>query len=324
MERSVQIRKVATETFNLEAENIINLSAHLDVDFIAVVEQIYESKGKLVITGIGKSAIIGMKIVATLNSTGTSAAFLHAAEAIHGDLGIIAENDIVLCISKSGHSPEIKMLAPIILERGNTLVAMTAEKESFLAKSAHHVLHTPVSKEACPNNLAPTTSTVVQLAMGDALATCLMTLKGFDTDDFAKVHPGGQLGKTLRLTVGEMILHHGKPEVNPNTPMKEVIHEITNKRLGATAVIDKNNIVGIITDGDLRRMLEKHDTINALCAADIMIPNPIKVKNNTLAKEALGILKLNKINHLVIHTPNGNYLGIVNLLDFIKEGLSNE
>lgn len=322
MEHSEQIRKIATETFNLEAENIANLTIHLDYNFTHVVEQIYESNGKLIVTGIGKSAIIGMKIVATLNSTGTAAAFLHAADAIHGDLGIICNEDIVLCISKSGHSPEIKMLTPIILERGNTLVAMTAEKESFLAVHAHYVLHTPVSKEACPNNLAPTTSTAVQMAMGDALATCLMTLKGFNTNDFAKVHPGGQLGKTLRLTVGEMIMQHDKPQVSPKTPMKEVIHEITNKRLGATAVLEHNKIVGIITDGDLRRMLEKHDTINSLCAADIMIPNPKKVEKKMLAKEALGILESNKINHLVIHEPDGNYVGIINVLDFIKEGFS--
>ena len=322
MNRSDQIKKIAGDTLIMESNAIVNLKQFLDSEFTEIVEQIYESKGKLVVTGIGKSAIIGVKIVATLNSTGTTSTFMHAADAIHGDLGIIQKNDTVLCLSKSGNSPEIKALIPYIKEQAKTLIGMTADRNSFLGKNAHSVLYTPIVKEACPNNLAPTTSTTAQLAMGDALAMSLLHLNEFDVKDFARVHPGGQLGKELRLTVGKMLLQHEKPEVGTDTPIKEVIHEITIKRMGAVAVVKNDKILGIITDGDIRRMLEKYDSIKRIIASEIMIKNPIFVHTDLLAKNALLMMNEKKINHLIVCDHKDNYMGIINLLDFIKEGFS--
>lgn len=320
MKRSINIKKIALNTIEIESKAISSLKSSINDDFVKTVNLIFKSKGKLIVTGIGKSALIGMKIVATLNSTGTIATFMHAADAIHGDLGIIQNNDVVLCISKSGNSPEIKTLIPSILNQAYSLIGMTADPLSFLAKQAHLNIFTPIEKEACPNNLAPTASTTAQLVMGDALAMALLDLNEFDTADFARVHPGGQLGKELLLTVGEMILQHEKPEVSSTTPIKDVIHEITKKRLGATVVTENNNVLGIITDGDIRRMLEKHETINRIFASDIMIKNPIFVTENMLAKKGLEVLDKNKINHLIVCDNNNNYLGVINLLDFIKEG----
>lgn len=322
MNRADQIKNIALDTLSVEADTIITLKNHIDEDFINSVEQIYKTKGKLVVTGIGKSAIIGMKIVATLNSTGTVATFMHAADAIHGDLGMLHKDDLILCISKSGNSPEIKSLIPHLLDQGAALIGMTADPSSFLGKKATYILKTPIKKEACPNNLAPTSSTTAQLAMGDALAMALLSLNEFDRQDFARFHPGGQLGKELRLTVGDMILQNTRPEVEINTPIREVIHEISDKRLGATAVIQNNKVLGIITDGDIRRMLEKYDSINPILASEIMIKNPIFVTHTMLAKSALQTLKEKNINHLIVCDENEDYLGIVNLLDFIKEGLS--
>lgn len=278
-------------------------------------------KGRVVITGIGKSAVIAMKIVATLNSTGTAAVFMHAADAIHGDLGIIQKHDVVICISKSGNSPEIQALIPFIKKRGNLVIALTANPKSYLAEAADKVISTYVEKEACPNNLAPTTSTTAQLAMGDALAVCLLKLKKFDAQDFAQYHPGGALGKKLYLTVGELAKKHECPSVRIDTPVKNVISEITQKRLGATIVMDKNQIVGIITDGDIRRMLEKFDNIGTLVAKDIMSNNPITVDPEILATDVLKTLETKGIGQLIVQDSRGEYLGMVHILDLINEGM---
>lgn len=278
-------------------------------------------KGRVVITGIGKSAVIAMKIVATLNSTGTAAVFMHAADAIHGDLGIIQKHDVVICISKSGNSPEIQALIPFIKKRGNLVIALTANPKSYLAEAADKVISTYVEKEACPNNLAPTTSTTAQLAMGDALAVCLLKLKKFDAQDFAQYHPGGALGKKLYLTVGELAKKHECPSVRIDTPVKNVISEITQKRLGATIVMDKNQIVGIITDGDIRRMLEKFDNIGTLVAKDIMSNNPITVDPEILATDVLKTLETKGIGQLIVQDSRGEYIGMVHILDLINEGM---
>jgi arabinose-5-phosphate isomerase len=312
----------AKTTLAIEAKAVENLINHLDDSFYRVVDLVHHSKGRLIVTGIGKSAVIAMKIVSSMNSTGTPAIFMHAADAIHGDLGIVLADDIVLCISKSGTSPEIKTLVPHIKNRGNKLIGMTANKTGYLGKESHYLLYTPVSKEACPNNLAPTASTTAQLAMGDALTVCLLKLKNFGEKDFAKHHPGGALGKKLYLTVGQMVNDNASPAVNPNTPVVEVIDEITTKRLGTTIVLSNKNIKGIVTDGDIRRMLKENQNINTLTAKDIMNPNPILVKENVLAVEALSILNNNAINHLVVVDEKKNYIGILHILDLIKEGIN--
>lgn len=312
----------AKTTLAIEAKAVENLINHLDDSFYQVVDLVHHSKGRLIVTGIGKSAVIAMKIVSSMNSTGTPAIFMHAADAIHGDLGIVLADDIVLCISKSGTSPEIKTLVPHIKNRGNKLIGMTANKTGYLGKESHYLLYTPVSKEACPNNLAPTASTTAQLAMGDALTVCLLKLKNFGEKDFAKHHPGGALGKKLYLTVGQMVNDNASPAVNPNTPVIEVIDEITTKRLGTTIVLSNKSIKGIVTDGDIRRMLKENQNINTLTAKDIMNPNPILVKENVLAVEALSILNNNAINHLVVVDEEKNYIGVLHILDLIKEGIN--
>ena len=260
----------------MEAEAINNLVNYIDDSFLDVVNLIANSKGRVVVTGIGKSGVIGLKIVATFNSTGTPSIFMHAADAIHGDLGIIQKDDIVICISKSGNSPEIKSLIPFLKKEKNILIGMTSDLNSFLSTNSDFIINTPVSKEACPNNLAPTTSTSVQLAMGDALAMCLLEQNKFEAKDFAKYHPGGNLGKKLFLTLGEMINSKSQPTVDINDPLKNVINEITSKMLGATAVLNVNKVVGIITDGDIRRMLEENETFKNKTASDIMTYNPSK------------------------------------------------
>jgi arabinose-5-phosphate isomerase len=308
-------------TLLIEAEAIQNLIPYVDENFFKVVDLLNNSKGRIVVTGIGKSGVIGMKIVATMNSTGTPSIFMHAADAIHGDLGIIQKYDSVICISKSGNSPEIKALIPFLKREKNLLIGMTSDPKSFLAKNSDLILFTPIKKEACPNNLAPTTSTSVQLAMGDALAMCLLELNEFEAKDFAKYHPGGNIGKLLFQTTKDLIVSDSPPCVSIDDSVKNVINEISSKRLGATAVIDKKKIVGIITDGDIRRMLENYKNINELVASEIMSNNPIKVKHSLLASDAIKLMNNKKINHLIV-VENSEFLGIVNILDFTKEGIN--
>lgn len=312
---------VAHRTIELETQAVSGLKAFIDEGFIKAVKQVAAAKGRLIVSGIGKSAIIAQKIVATLNSTGTPSIFMHAADAIHGDLGMIQSDDIVLVISKSGDSPEIKVLAPLVKNFGNILIGMVGNTQSYLALHSDIVLNTTVEQEACPNNLAPTTSTTAQMVMGDALAVCLMELKGFDTNDFAKFHPGGTLGKKLYLRVEEMAVQNAKPKVLAAATIKEVIVEMTHKRLGAAVVVDeKDNILGIITDGDLRRMLEKTETFEKLRAKDIMSNGPKTIGADVLAVNALEEMKLHNISQLVVE-EKGKYAGIIHLHDLIKEGI---
>ncbi len=312
---------VALRTIELETNSINGLKAFINADFVKAVEQVALSKGRLIVSGIGKSAVIAQKIVATLNSTGTPSIFMHAADAIHGDLGMIQADDMVMVISKSGDSPEIKVLAPLVKNFGNTLIGMVGNTKSFLAQHSDIVLNTTVDQEACPNNLAPTSSTTAQMVMGDALAVCLMELKGFNTNDFAKFHPGGMLGKKLYLRVQELSGQNEKPKVLPTATIKEVIVEMTHKRLGAAVVVNESeNILGIITDGDLRRMLEKTDTFASLRAKDIMSSNPKTIGADVLAVNALDEMRKNNISQLVVEL-NGIYAGIIHLHDLVKEGI---
>ena len=320
MKLSDQIISSAKETISNEAEAIANLENFIDEDFIQAVEIIYKSEGRVVVTGIGKSAIIANKIVATLNSTGTPSIFMHAADAIHGDLGIVQDNDIVICISKSGNSPEIQVLVPLIKNFKNTLIGLTGNKESFLGKEADFVLNTYIEKEACPNNLAPTTSTTAQMVMGDALAVCLLNLKGFSSKDFAKYHPGGSLGKKLYLRVSDITSQNMIPQVSPDTDVANAIIEISEKMLGVTAVVENDKIIGIITDGDIRRMLKDHQEIKGLKAKDIMSANPKTIEQDTLAVEALDVLEKNQISQLLA-VENGKYAGVVHLHNLIREGI---
>lgn len=315
------IRQTALHTIQLEAQSVAGLADFIDASFEKAVDIIHHSKGRLVISGIGKSAIVGQKIVSTLNSTGTPSLFMHAADAIHGDLGMVQKEDVVLIISKSGESPEIKVLVPLIKNFGNTLISMVGNTESFLALQGDIVLNTTVSKEACPNNLAPTSSTTAQMVMGDVLAVCLMQLKGFTGQDFAKYHPGGNLGKRLYLRVIDLYTANEKPQVLASASLKEVIVEITEKRLGVTAVTDSANFVtGIITDGDLRRMLERSDHIQSITAKDILSANPKTIAPSLLAVEALDVLRNNNISQLIV-AENGQYLGILHIHDLVREGI---
>jgi arabinose-5-phosphate isomerase len=314
------ILATAKKTLLSESKSIENLVNYLDEDFAKSVTEIYNTKGRLVITGIGKSALIAQKIVATLNSTGTPSLFLHAAEAVHGDLGMVRPEDIVICISKSGNSPEIKVLAPLLKRFGNTLIGMTADKNSFLGKESHYILHAYVESEACPNNLAPTNSTTAQLVLGDALAVCLMELRNFKSEDFAVYHPGGALGKKLLLRVKDMLDTTHAPSVSPDASVKKVIMEISEKRLGVTAVIENNLVIGIITDGDIRRMLSNRDTFADLTARDIMTQHPKHISSNLLVSEALNVLENNAITQLVV-IDNQEYKGILHLHDILKEGI---
>jgi arabinose-5-phosphate isomerase len=315
-----QIIASAQKTITIEQEAIAHLKSLIDLEFAQAVAAIYNSDGRVIITGIGKSAIIAQKIVATLNSTGTPSIFMHAADAIHGDLGTIQINDVVICISKSGNTPEIKVLVPLIKNTDNTLIAITSNRESFLGKEADFVLHAFAEAEACPNNLAPTTSTTAQLVIGDAVAVALLDLKGFSSKDFAKYHPGGALGKKLYLRVSDLTKMHDKPQVSPEASIKEVIVEISEKRLGVTAVINKGKIIGIITDGDLRRMLAKNDNLIGLKAADIMSAAPKTIDNDAMAIAAKEVLETNGISQLIA-VKNGQYAGVVHIHDLIKEGI---
>ena len=315
------ILDVAKEAIINERDAINHLLSLIDEDFAAAVSLIYNSKGRVIITGIGKSAIIANKIVATLNSTGTPAVFMHAADAIHGDLGLILKDDIVICISKSGNTPEIKVLVPLIKDGPNKMIAITGNKESFLGQQADYVLNAYVEMEACPNNLAPTTSTTAQLVLGDALAICLLELKGFSSKDFAKYHPGGALGKKLYLRVRDLAGQNLKPKVHTDTAVKDVIIEISEKMLGVTAVVDKNKIVGIITDGDLRRMLTSNEDFSQLKAKDIMSANPKRIDKDAMAVDAKELMEEFGITQLLVEDQNENYVGVVHLHDLIKEGI---
>lgn len=314
------IISVASKVIETEANAIKNLSSLLTEEFEDAVKLIYESKGRVVITGIGKSAIIATKIVATMNSTGTPAIFMHAADAIHGDLGTIQSSDVVICISKSGNTPEIKVLVPLIKNGGNRLLAITSNKDSFLGQQADYVLNSYVEKEACPNNLAPTTSTTAQLVIGDALAICLLDLKGFSSKDFARYHPGGALGKKLYLRVSDIAAGNMKPQVSFTSNVKEVIVEMSEKMLGAVAITENDEIKGIITDGDIRRMLNKYDNISILTAKDIMSSNPKRIDYNAMAIDALDIMETNNISQLLVE-KNGKYAGVIHIHNLIKEGI---
>ncbi|MCL5245937.1 KpsF/GutQ family sugar-phosphate isomerase [Cellulophaga sp. 20_2_10] len=320
MSNSKTILDIAKRTISIEAEAIKHLSTLLDANFANAVNSIYNSKGRLIISGIGKSAIIAQKIVATLNSTGTPSIFMHAADAIHGDLGTVLDEDVVICISKSGNTPEIKVLVPLIKRGGNILIGMTGNTDSFLAQQSNYVLNTYVEKEACPNNLAPTTSTTAQLVIGDAIAVSLLELRRFTSKDFAKYHPGGALGKKLYLRVNDIVSNNLKPEVTADTPVKQVIVEISEKMLGATAVLEANKVVGIITDGDIRRMLNKHDNIGNLTAKDIMSKNPKTVDTDLLAVDALELMQQQGISQLVA-VSDSNYVGLVHLHNLVNEGI---
>lgn len=320
MKLEEKILSVAKETISIEAKAIANLENLLDKDFSKAVECIYNSKGRVIITGIGKSAIIANKIVATLNSTGTPAVFMHAADAIHGDLGTILIDDVVICISKSGNTPEIKVLVPLIKNFNNKLIAITGNKDSFLGMQSDFVLNAYVEMEACPNNLAPTTSTTAQLVLGDALAVCLLKLRGFTSKDFAKYHPGGALGKKLYLRVSDITAQNQLPQVAPETNVRDVIIEISEKMLGVAAVIDHDKIIGIVTDGDIRRMLRNNDAFIHLTAADIMSKNPKTVSQDMMAVEALAILEKNKISQLIA-VEDEKYAGIVHIHNLIREGI---
>jgi arabinose-5-phosphate isomerase len=321
LKKSNTILEIALQTIDTESKAIANLKNLINTDFENAVNFIFNSKGRVIITGIGKSAIIAQKIVATMNSTGTPAIFMHAADAIHGDLGNIQKEDAVICISKSGNTPEIKVLVPLIQNYGNKLIALTGNPESFLGTQADFTLNCYIEKEACTNNLAPTTSTTAQLVMGDALAVCLLNLKEFSSNDFAKYHPGGALGKRLYLRVSDLIDKHELPVVSPTTKIKDVILEISNKRLGATAVLAKDKIVGMITDGDIRRMLENEENIGQLTAQDIMNANPKTINSNNMAIDALNRLENFEITQILVVDDNETYMGIVHLHDLIKEGI---
>ena len=314
------ILHIARKTIHSESKSIAKLVDFLTDDFAKAVEIIYNSSGRLVLTGIGKSAIIAQKIVASMNSTGTPALFLHASEAIHGDLGMVQPGDVVICISKSGNSPEIKVIVPILKRFGNPLIAITGNITSFLAKESDFVLDTTVDAEACPNNLAPTNSTTAQLVMGDALTVCLMELRGFKSEDFAKYHPGGALGKKLLLRVGDMLDQTRKPIVSKDSSIKKVIFEISEKRMGVTAVVEKEQVVGIITDGDIRRMLNQNDTFAHLTASDIMTKNPKTIQMSTMVADALNILEDFSITQLVV-LDDESYKGVLHLHDILKEGI---
>jgi len=320
VKNNTDIKKEAIRVLELEAQAIQALVSKINADFEQVVDEILSLKGRVILTGIGKSAIIAQKIVATLNSTGTPAIFMHAADAIHGDLGIIQKEDLIIALSKSGNTPEIKVLVPFLKHRQNTLVALVGNTTSFLADHADYILDTTVEREACSNNLAPTTSTTAQLAMGDALAVCLQSARQFTDKDFARYHPGGALGKQLYLKVADLSDANGKPVVSPEDNIRKVIITITKYRLGATAVIDKDQIIGIITDGDIRRMLEQHNSISDLTAKDIMAQQPKMIDAAELAVNALHKMRENNIAQLLV-TKNNDFTGIIHIQDLLKEGI---
>ncbi len=321
MNLTKNIKKIAIDVLINESRAIERLTRYIDGDFETCVKVISQSKGRVVITGVGKSALIGSKIVATLNSTGTPALFMHAGDAIHGDLGMIRPEDIVICLSKSGNTPEIRMLVPLVKRRGFKLIALVGNVNSYLAEQADYVLNATIEEEACPNNLAPTTSTTAHLAMGDALAVCLLHLRNFSSEDFAQFHPGGSLGKQLYLKVGDIMAKKELPLVSNESPLREIIVEMTSKRLGAAAVVTSDqSLLGIVTDGDLRRMLQKETAIDRITASDIMTINPRKIGPEELAVKALHIMQQNSITQLIV-TEGDKVVGFVHLHDLLKEGI---
>ncbi|WP_367209519.1 SIS domain-containing protein [Sphingobacterium sp. R2] len=320
MKNNYEIKNIAIQAIQEEAKAVAALAQYIDDDFVTIVNRILNLQGRVVVTGIGKSAIIAQKIVATLNSTGTPSIFMHAADAIHGDLGIIQQNDLIIAISKSGNTPEIKVLVPFLKQTKNVLIALVGNTASYLAKNADYILNTTVEKEACPNNLAPTSSTTAQLAMGDALAVVLQECRDFTDRDFAKYHPGGALGKKLYLRVGDLSDQNGKPSVQQQATVSDIIITITQFRLGAVAVLDGDRIVGIITDGDIRRMLEKHTDLGSVTAGDIMGKSPKIIDKNELAANALHIMRENNITQLLVSYKN-DYDGIIHIQDLLKEGI---
>lgn len=315
------LKDLAISVIEEEAQAVKNLSKYIDDDFVDVLHAIFNSNGRLVVTGIGKSAIIGNKIVATLNSTGTPALYMHAADAIHGDLGMIQPNDIVMCISKSGNTPEIKVLTPLVKRMGNKLIAMVSNEDSYLAQQSDYLLKATIDKEACPNNLAPTTSTTTQLVIGDALAVCLLKMRGFSSEDFAKYHPGGALGKKLYMRVCDICDKSVRPFVKAEESIQNTIINISQNRLGATVVLDNSeNLLGIITDGDVRRMIEKNKPLETFVAKDIMSMNPKMVDECELAVNAFRIMEDNKITSVVV-MQDGKYIGLVHIHDILREGI---
>ena len=316
------LHQTALRTIEIEAKSISGLSNYINADFENAVEAIRNCKGRFIISGVGKSGIVAQKIAATLNSTGTPSLFMHAADAIHGDLGMIQQDDVVMLLSKSGESPEIKILIPLIKNFGNTLIGMGGNTTSFLARNVDFFLNATVEQEACPNNLAPTSSTTAQMVMGDVLAVCLMELAGFNGNDFAKYHPGGNLGKRMYLRVQDLYVDNAAPAVLPTANLGEIIMEITQKRLGATAVVNKNGeISGMITDGDLRRMLTKGSSLDSIKATDILCINPKSILPDELAVHALEILRQNDISQLLVINNQGTYLGMLHLHDLVREGI---
>jgi arabinose-5-phosphate isomerase len=315
-----QVVAIAKATLEIEAQSITALIKYVNQDFTKAVIEIFKSKGRVIITGVGKSAIIAQKITATFNSTGTPAVFMHAADAVHGDLGIIQQSDIIICISKSGNTPEVKVLIPLLKNSGNKLIAMVGNVDSYLAKEADFIVNCTVEKEACPNNLAPTSSTTAQLAMGDALAVCLLECRDFKSEDFAKFHPGGALGKRLYLKAGDLATQNQKPQVKKTDTVRNVLIEISSKRIGAAAVIENNIIIGIITDGDIRRMMEKYENINELKASDIMSHQPKTIDADELAVNAINIMQQNNISQIIV-TKQNHFFGFIHLHDLLKEGI---
>lgn len=321
MKTKKDIISIARQTIQEESEAIGKLRDFIDDSFATCIEEILHSSGRVIITGIGKSANIANKIVSTLNSTGTQALFMHAADAIHGDLGMIGKDDIIICISKSGNTPEIKVLVPLLKLLGNKLIAMVGNLNSYLAKQADYIINTTVTKEACPNNLVPTSSTTAQLVMGDAISVSLLDCRGFNINDFARYHPGGSLGKRLYLKVSDLYLNNEVPKVDCKESINNTIIEISSKRLGTTAVLDQDKLVGIVTDGDLRRMLEKNIQMDKLTARDIMSPNPKTINEDILVADALDIMRENNITQLLVVDNGEKYCGVIHLHDILKEGI---
>ena len=321
LDKKIDILNTAKDCFTNQSNAIAALQDQLNEDFVKVIDLIFKSNSRLVITGIGKSALIGMKITATLNSTGTRSIFMHAADAIHGDLGMVAKEDIVVFISKSGNTPEIKALVPLVKAMGNNIIGMTGNPSSFLAKESNYVLSVAIQKEACPNNLAPTTSTTAQLVMGDAIAIGLLEMRGTDKNNSAPFHPGGPLGKALYLKVNALVDPKNIPAVQPNSSLSDVIIEIGEKLVGATAVLENEKVCGIITDGDIRRVLEKTSDLSSIRAKDIMNPNPKMIEADILASEALNTMQKNNISQLLV-MKNDEFIGIVHLHNILNEGIS--
>lgn len=320
MKTSEEIKETALRTISEEAAAIGHLSQYLTDDFVKSVELILNAKGRVIVTGIGKSANIAAKIVSTFNSTGTPAIFMHAADAIHGDLGMIRPDDVLICLSKSGDTPEIKVLVPLLKLMGNKLIGLVGNTESYLARNADLVINSTVDREACPNNLAPTASTTAQLVMGDALAVALLECRGFTQEDFARYHPGGALGKRLYLRVSDIFRNNERPEVQTGDDMRSVILEISSKRLGATAVLDDKKLVGIITDGDIRRMLHREGSVDKLRASDIMTRDPQTINADILVADALDLMRKNNITQILV-LEEDQYVGVIHLHDILKEGV---